>query len=38
MEVIVCQVCDEVVEYVEAEKVSVLYCICTECWEGEEQK
>jgi hypothetical protein len=36
MEVIVCQVCDEVIEYVEAEKVNILYGICVDCRAGEE--
>nr|WP_131924058.1 GapA-binding peptide SR1P [Hazenella coriacea] len=37
MEVIVCQCCDEVIEYVEAEKVGTLYGICQGCSKREEQ-
>ena len=31
MTVIVCQDCDEVIEFVEAEKVDVLWARCPEC-------
>lgn len=31
METIVCQTCEEVIAFQEAEKVSVLYGTCTDC-------
>ncbi|MBA4542582.1 MULTISPECIES: GapA-binding peptide SR1P [Thermoactinomyces] len=38
MEAIVCQSCDKVIEYVEAEKVGTLYSTCDGCDHREEEK
>ncbi|RAL25978.1 GapA-binding peptide SR1P [Thermoflavimicrobium daqui] len=37
MEIIVCQKCDEVISYMESNKVGTLYGTCCDCDEEEEK-
>lgn len=37
MEVIICQACDQIIDYVEAEKVGTLYAKCQSCSEKEKK-